>query len=201
MRVSPTVRVAICGALGGGTNAWLCFARVPVPVKDNPTFGWHLIPAGAIHGAVLAVVAFGLGVLLSRRTLRARLAAALPLAWLAGFASWIPLNRSAFDEPWSKSFAWPLHQRWDGALLGPLQYFGFVALLYYAAVAFWLTRESRLAPHIASASVAGILGSLWWWSAMEPWYLSVLHGAIWGACVGMGAWSSHRGASLAKSVA
>ena len=199
--MSPTVRVALCGALGGGTNAWLCFARVPVPVKDNPNFGWHLIPAGAVHGAVLAIVSFGLGTFLSRRTVRARLAAALPLAWLAGFASWIPLNRSAFDEPWAKSVAWPFHQRWDGALLGPLQYFGFVALLYYAAVAFGLTRHTRLAPHVACASAAGVLGSLWWWSAMEPWYLSILHGAIWGACVGVGAWASHRGANLAQGVA
>jgi hypothetical protein len=36
---------------------------------------------------------------------------------------------------------------------------------------------------------AGIGGSLWWWIAYEQWYLSPLHGAIWGTAVALSAWS------------
>lgn len=187
------VRVGLCGALAGATNAWLCYARLPVAVSGNPTFAWHLVPAGAAHGGLLGMVAFGVGTALSTRRLGARLAVALPLAWVAGFVSWIPLNRSAFGDPWAKSFSWALHEGWGAALLGPLQYFGLVALLYYLAVALCLDRERGLTAHVALAAVAGILGSLWWWIAMGPWYFSVLHGAIWGTLLGAGAWSA-RGA-------
>ena len=81
---------------------------------------------------------------------------------------------------------------WKLALLGPLQYFGLVALLYYLAIALWLARERRLAAHVTGAAVAGIFGSLWWWISFGPWYFSVLHGAIWGTLVGVGAWTTRR---------
>ncbi len=200
MGTRAEVRVGLCGALGGATNAWLCFARIPAAVKDDPHFAWHVVPAGALHGGFLAGIAFSLGIALSTRSLRARLIAALPLAWVAGFVSWIPLNRSAFDEPWLKSLTWPLHDGWGASMLGPLQYFGFVALFYYAAVTFYLVRARSLILHMAFASVAGILGSLWWWSAMEPWYFSVLHGAIWGTFVGIGAWTGLGGRGPFASV-
>ena len=190
MSISASTRVGMCGALGGAVNAWLCYARLPVAVNDNPHFEWHVIPAGGFHGGLLAVLAYGLGHALAKRRLRVRLASALPLAWVAGFVSWIPLDRSTFDEPWSKSLVWPLHEAWGYMMLGPLQYFGLVALLYYAAVAFGLAKERRLGPHVAYASAAGILGSLWWWVGIEPWYFSILHGAIWGTLVGVGAWSA-----------
>jgi len=186
-------RVGLCGALGGATNAWLCHAGLPVAVSDNPHFAWHVVPAGAIHGGLLAVAAFSVGIALSTRRPGARLAVALPVAWIAGFVSWIPLNRSAFDQPWAKSLSWPLQQGWDAALLRPLQHFGFVALLYYLAVALYLYRERGVTAHVALAVLAGILGSLWWWIAIGPWYFSVLHGGIWGTFVGVGAWSA-RGA-------
>lgn len=190
-------RVGLCGALGGAINAWLCYARLPVAVSDNPHFAWHVVPAGAVHGGMLAVVAFAVGGAFSTRRVRARLAVALPLAWIAGFVSWIPLNRSAFDEPWAKSFSWALHEEWSAAMLGPFQYFGFVALLYYLAVALYLTRERRLTAHVTVAAIAGIVGSLWWWITIGPWYFSVLHGAIWGSFVGVGAWNA-RGAMMVE---
>ena len=188
-------KVALGGALGGATNAALCYARLPVAVSDNPKFAWHVVPAGAVHGGLLALAAFSLGMTLSRRSLHARLAAALPLAWITGFVSWIPLNRSAFDQPWAKSMSWALHEGWGAALLGPLQHFGFVALLYYLAVALYLARERGLTAHVTLAAGAGIFGSLWWWILIGPWYFSPLHGAIWGTFVGVGAWRS-RGPSF-----
>jgi hypothetical protein len=193
-------RLALCGALGGGLNAWLCYARLPVAVNDNTTFAWHVVPAGAVHGGVLALAAFAAGMFLCTRRLWIRLVAAVPLAWVAGFVAWIPLNRSAVEEPWPKSFSWALHDGWGPALLGPLQYFGFVALLYYLAVTFRLARERRLAVHVTGAAAAGILGSLWWWIAIGPWYFSALHGAIWGTLVGVGAWTTRR-ANIGESVA
>ncbi len=189
MRPRAMLALGLGGALGGAVNAWLCYAGIPVPV-EHKTFTWQVIPAGAVHGAVLAVVALGLGTALSRRPVGLRLLAALPVAWAAGYLSWIPLAHVVFEWPWSKSLTWPLHDGWGSTLLEPLRYFGFVTLLYFAAVAFWLARGSRPTAHAALAVIAGCLGSLWWWIEIEPWYFSVLHGAIWGAFVGAGAWAS-----------
>lgn len=193
-------RVALGGALAGATNACLCYLRLPVPVHDDPTFAWHVVPAGAFHGGVLAVAAFSVGVASSTRSLRLRLAVGLPLAWLSGFISWIPLNRSAFDESWAKSFSWAVSQGWVPAILGPLQYFGLVALFYYVAIALYFARRRSLIAHVLLASAAGVCGSLWWWTTVGPWYFSVLHGAIWGAVVGIAASSACR-ANLVESVA
>jgi hypothetical protein len=198
MRVRSVISVGLGGAVAGALNAWLCYARVPVAVEGDPTFGWHLIPAGAIHGAVLAGLAWSLGVLLAERPLGRRLVTALPLAWLAGFVSWIPLNRSAFDESWATSLTWPVHDGWGATLLGPLQYFGLVALAYYLAVTLWLARERRLQTQLPLAVAAGVLGSLWWWIEVQPWYFSVLHGAIWGAFVDIGAWAGQRDSGVAR---
>jgi hypothetical protein len=195
-----SVRVGAGGALGGAVNAGLCYMRLPVAVGDfpHPHFAWHVIPAGALHGALLAMAAFSVGVALSNHGLRARLTVAVPLAWLAGFISWIPLNRSAFDEPWAKSFTWPFHEGW-GAMLNPFWIFGLVALLYYMAVALRLARERRLVVHVALTSLAGILGSLWWWITFGPWYFSILHGAIWGTFVGIGAWTTRGSRRMVES--
>jgi hypothetical protein len=189
MRMGGELKVGLCGAGGGAINAWLCYTGLPVAIEEAPDFRWHVIPAGAIHGGLLAAVAFGVGQALWARSVRTRMAAALPLAWMAGYVSWIPLNWSAFDRPWAESLNWPFESRWSELPLGLLQQFGFVALFYYAAVAMRLVDERRLSLHVAGASAAGILGSLWWWTAMEVWYFSLLHGAIWGTCVGVGAWA------------
>jgi hypothetical protein len=186
--MSSVARVGLCGTLGGGVNAWLCYARLPVAVDDNPTFAWHLIPAGAVHGAVLALVPFAASNLLANRSVWIRLAAGPPLAWAAGFVAWTPLNRSAFDEPWLKSLGWAFHEGWTHALLGPLQYFGLVSLLFYLVLA--LPNHARSRPtHIGLAALSGIIGSLWWWVTVGPWYFSILHGGIWGALVGAGGWA------------
>lgn len=187
--VAPITLVTLAGALGGAINAWLCYARVPVPVKDDPGFAWHLIPAGAVHGALLAGLAWSLGRTLAGKRLGLKLAAAFPLAWLAGFLSWIPLNRSAFDEPWARSLTWPFHNTSGAVLLAPLQYFGFVALLYLLAVSLCLVRDRRLVVHLALSAGAGTLGSLWWWIEMQPWYFSVIHGSVWGVLVGIASWT------------
>lgn len=184
------LRVGLCGSLGGATNAWLCYAQLPVSVGHD--FRWHVVPAGAIHGGLLALGAFGLGMLLLNQTLGVRLLAAPLFAWFTGFASWIPLNRSVFNESWPKSLAWPFQETWSTAALGPFMYFGLVALLYYLCVVLLYGRRHSLGVHVLLASTAGALGSLWWWIAWERWYLSVLHGSVWGAWVGVAAWRALR---------
>lgn len=200
--ITANLWVGLFGALGGATNAYLCYARLPVPVEGNPAFAWHVIPAGAVHGGALALGAFALAALLSQQPLRLRLAAAPLVGWMAGFVSWIPLNRSAFDEPWSKSATWPFHEGWSGAILGPFMYFGLVTLLYYLCLVLFCGRARSLGAHVLYGGTAAFLGSLWWWSSMEPWYFSFLHGGIWGAFVGTGVWTAQRrGATIAASVA
>jgi hypothetical protein len=194
------LRVAIGGALGGATNASLCYAQLPEAASRNATFGWHVIPAGAIHGGLLAAIGFSAGRLLAKRSVGAGLFAVLPLAWIAGFASWIPLNRSAFDEPWTESFTWPFHESWGLALVGPLQYFGLVAGLYCLLWAFCRMPDWGLTRHVLGTGACGVLGSLWWWSSTEPWYFGLLHGAIWGTLVGVGAWSAARSGARPDSI-
>jgi hypothetical protein len=192
------LRIGACGALGGAANAWLCYAQLPV-AAGNTTFAWHVVPAGAVHGGLLAVIAFGAGRLLSKWTLGARLLAAPLLAWIAGVLSWIPLSRSATEDPWARSLTWPFHQGWKAAIVDPFLCFGLVAGLYYLSVVLFSLRERRLGAHLLYAGLSGALGSLWWWISIEPWYFSPLHGAIWGAFVGTGAWSlSRNGATVGR---
>jgi hypothetical protein len=128
----------------------------------------------------------------ARARLAVRLAAAVPVAWLAGYASWIPLNRSAFDESWSKSFLWPFED-WTRAAWVPFAHFGLVAFLYYLWLAVRGLETRGLAANVIAGCAAGVFGSLWWWISWEPWYFSVLHGAIWGALAGAGVAGSMKG--------
>jgi len=196
-RVQEILGVALCGALGGGANAWLCYAKLPVQVHDNPEFRWHLIPAGALHGALLAGIAVACGVGLLGRRLLVRVLAALPVAWLAGYLAWIPLHRSAFDEAWGKSLTWPFHESWSHILLAPLTWFGSVSLILYLCMS--LRSVADLRTRILQASLAGVLGSLWWWISWKPWYFSLLHGGIWGVCVGVGIWVMYGSQPLAEA--
>src|SRR5580765_5016666 len=172
-------KVALAGALGGGINALLCYIKWPVALDQE--FAWHVIPAGAVHGGVLAFAAFASALALHDRRVGVRLIGALPVGWVAGFVAWIPLARSVdWEDTWQKSFTWAFAQYGWEAAYDPFRIFGFVALVYYLAVSLRLAGEQRLSRHLAGAVLAGILGSLYWWIAMHPWYLSLLHGAIWG---------------------
>lgn len=188
VRVSSLFNIALLGAAGGAINAWLCYAKIPVAAAGNEQFHWHVIPAGAAHGAILAAMTVGCASFLLKRGLWARLLAAPFIGWVVAYLSWIPLDRSAFDTPWSKSFAWPFTQGWIEATFMVFAYFGLVSIIYY----FWLVMgglaRRGVGIHLFCASLAGILGSLWWWIEWKPWYLSLIHGAIWGILVGYGTW-------------
>lgn len=191
--MSKSLTVGLFGGLGGAANAWLCFAERPVAIKDDPVLHWHVIPAGAAHGAILAASAFGIAEAVRSKRVVVRLGLAAPLAWVAGYVSWIPLNRSVFDEPWAKTSLWPFDAGALLALYRPLPYFGLVALVYYLCLCFRKSHDG-LGTHLLAAVSAGILGSLWWWIGWEPWFFSLLHGTLWGVLVGFGAWKASVGA-------
>lgn len=186
--MNAEARVAAGGAIGGAVNAILCYARIPVPAAQTATFAWHIIPAGACHGALLSLAALVSARLFATRGMLLRCFLALPVAWFAGFVSWIPVNRSALDESWADSLTWPFHQGWALGVLGPCQYFGLVSGLLYLALISCRQRVPNVAIWVLSASASGALGSLWWWASAEPWYFSPLHGTIWGAAVAAGSW-------------
>lgn len=197
--VRATCVVGLAGAVGGALNAALCFLEWPVQAADE-SFRWHVIPAGAFHGGVLAGAVFGAGLLLAGRGLCVRIAAALPVAWIAGFVSWIPLSDSVFDNPWLSSFDWAFQgSDWSNPILLPFLYFGFVALLYDLSLLYLRPRQTAPLECVLFTSASGVLGSLYWWIAWESWYLSPLHGVIWGVPVGLATADALRRLSTASS--
>ena len=138
-RRAPTFLYASISGLGtqrafsGPSDACIRKARVPhdfhwpVPVEEYADFAWHLAPAGALHGAILALCAF-----LGSRWLRElgwakRLPIAVATGWIAGCLSWQPLRMSLDGRlGWS---AWPFNEPWSAWFIGPLQILGLVACL------------------------------------------------------------------------
>ena len=117
-----------------------------------------------------------------------RVVAAIPIGWIVGYASWIPLNWSAFDEPWAQSLFWPIQENTlEQIFFFPFLYFGLVAVFYYLWLALRGLKSQSVTEHIVGGCLAGIAGSLLWWNSLELWYFSLLHGAIWGVLVGFGA--------------
>jgi hypothetical protein len=186
--------VACVGGLGGLLNAALCYLRWPVSVEDSSaTFRWHVMPAGLLHGLFLALVAVLAAAYASRLSLGRRWLLIPVVGWCAGYLSWIPLELSVFGGALPKALYWPVDRSWQAAWAPAVVYFGGVSAFLYA----WLLLRpvgSRLLANMLAASGAGALGSLWWWISWGPWYLSVLHGAIWGCLVGAAVWELEQSA-------
>src|SRR3989338_2894291 len=197
--------IGLLGGLGGAINAWLCYARIPVPVmtegfmdsRRQPfDFPCSVIPGGACHGGLLALISVALAALLWQRGWLTRLTGLAVAGWLAGWLSYIPLGLS-MDETVSgkqmvEALVWPF-ERPPQSLLVPYFYFGLVGSAYYLFLNLCrqLTRQ-QLGLHLFIGSLSGILGSLWWWVGFKPWYFSLLHGTIWGCLVGFGVWKSQQ---------
>lgn len=180
-RWSELLAVGILGAVGGAVNGWLCFAGIPEPVQK---FGPGVVPGGAAHGALLALVPAAIAVALAGRPLPLRLAAAPLAGWFAGVVSWIPLEHLAIGAPWPRSFLWIAHRQPAEIAWIPFAYFGLVGVLLYLA---WALAGSRrgLALSLGAGAAAGVLGSLWWWVEWERGYFAILHGVLWGVLVGL----------------
>ncbi|HET7697996.1 MAG TPA: hypothetical protein VFK57_19940 [Vicinamibacterales bacterium] len=177
-------RVSAAGAIAGGFNAWLCYAQLPRPVTACPVFTWEVVPAGALHGGVLAFAGIAGALWAQGAGWPRRVLTAMAAGWLGGYVSWHPL-RVTIDSAIGSS-RWPFDQSWDWMALAPLAHFGLVAAVFCLA---WPSGRPSRAHRFAAALAAGIVGSLWWWISYEQWYLSPLHGAIWGAAVAVAAGS------------
>ncbi|MBN2401175.1 MAG: hypothetical protein JXN64_02135 [Spirochaetes bacterium] len=201
MKFKSSAAVAgIAGGIGGLINAALCYAKWPVPVMNNYTssFDWHVIPAGFIHGLVLALIAVLAAGITSRRTRVIRWLIIPFAGWFAGYLSWIPLDMSAFGNSLRQAVSWPVEASWR-AVWSPFAYFGIVAALLYSWLIF-RPGKTVMWQEMLAAGWAGILGSLWWWISWETWYFSLIHGAIWG-CVFGAAMSLSGGLNESRSIA
>ncbi len=102
--------IGLLAALGGGINAALCLSGWPVPPEDigDTVFRWHLIPAGAIHGALLAVLAM-LSVAIAKKIPTFVQWMMVPIVGLlAGWVAFIPLNLSLVDQNRNISVLWSI---------------------------------------------------------------------------------------------
>jgi hypothetical protein len=210
-RFQDLALVALCGAAGGALNAWH-FLGLLWPVTEPLESGlvviaWHLIPAGAAHGALLAGTALACAGLLRTRAPSTRLLAAPLVGWLAGYLAQIPVLWSLAQTFHWVAFLWPFSSARD--LIGPLASFGSVALLYYLALLGRGPPLQFVIARIALCCAAGTLGSLYWWvgvSAQDTTWssfwaglrISALHGSIWGTLVGLGTWWTHRQRRLSR---
>ncbi len=197
--------VGALGGIGGAINAWLCYAKLPGLSVQEMDFLWAIVPAGALHGGLLAVISVGVAQWLRERRMRLRWAALPLMGWVCG---WIPYAPIAFyvhlyfvpdfgGGGWLDKLLkalWPFRLDLE-SLWMPWHSFGLVGAIYYLLLSLCRGLASRrLMTHLLIASLSGIAGSLWWWILFKPWYLSVLHGAIWGSLVGFGVWKSQRAA-------
>src|SRR5260370_30173509 len=98
IRPSGLLGIALLGAVGGAINASLCYAEFPV-AAGGEHFKWHVIPAGAAHGAILAGLTVACASWLLGKAVWARLLAAPFIGWVTAYLSSIPLNRAVVDHP------------------------------------------------------------------------------------------------------
>lgn len=206
--MSRLALIGLFGIIGGAASTWFWYAKLPIPGYGDHV-GWSVVPAGAIHGGLLAVFSVGVAATLweSRRLIRWL---GLPLAgFLSSWFSVIPLQiyntgPSLGEIAWA--FVWPIQVLFGGLVFGmplsglviPFVWFGFAGSFYYFLlnICRQLTSD-RLVIHLLMGSLTGWVSSLCWfaWAEMEfsPWHVHVLHGAIWGSLVGFGVWKSQQG--------
>ena len=196
-RVLPAM--GILAGLGGLINTWHWFSSIPVSVCGNPTFPWPIIPGGFIHGALLAIVPTVVAVATAHRRTLYRLLLTPVVGWVAGYASWIPMNRFILEGSWLESLAWPWQSStWTTIIWVPFAHFGLVSVLYFLAQVWMGAAKSRL-PMILLGVAAGVFGSLWWWIDLGPWYFALIHGTVWGALAGAVHFKGNRGDAIKTS--
>ena len=185
------LNVALAGGVGGAVNAALCWLHLPPSrvFARSYSFQWHVVPAGFVHGTLLAWSAAALALALRRKPVWVQLAAAPFLGWLAGHYAWQPILLS-FGERWpGAAMTWvpPLDGLWNF-----WRAFGLVPVLYFALGGIFRLLESpSLKVQIAVGVASGVVGSLPFWLSIEPWYFSLIHGSVWGALVGLAAGKAH----------
>lgn len=192
--------IGLLGGLGGAINGWLF--RIGAGVSFIP---WPVIPLGAFHGALLAILSVGLAALLWEHNPRIRWMGFLITGWLSGWISFIPFALYHYASAWSvfgwedvwSAFMWPF-EGWHKArpIWVPYICFGLVGLVNYFFLN--LRRQltaKKLVRHLIVGCGSGTVGSLWFWITFQAWQFSLIHGMIWGSLVGFGVWKAQRVAS------
>lgn len=186
----PVLVVGAAGAVAGGVNALHAFWLLPL-LDGAADLKWHVVPAGVAHGGLLAATSVCAALLTGDRPLWQRLACVPASGWIAGVLAWVPLGAST-----------GLHGSVDAPLAmvtSPFMEMGLVASLAYAGWAFGgRLRSWQLCGHLAIGVAAGVLGSAPWWIGWEEWQalrFFPLHGATWGALVGVATWRMARAPS------
>ncbi len=190
MKTSKLFFPVLFGAVGGAINAYLCYAKIPISLESKYlSFSWLIVPAGATHGAILALASLFCAYYSHSRSQLFRWLGIPVAGFLSGWLSWIPINLSFSAEKWPWVILNPFDINSIQNIFAPYKVFGLVGLIYYfLLVIFGVLYERRLWVHISCSILSGILGSLWFWIE-EAWYLSILHGTIWGILVGLGTWA------------
>ncbi|MCM8794958.1 MAG: hypothetical protein NC819_04060 [Candidatus Omnitrophica bacterium] len=175
--------VGIFGALGGIINGLLCFLRIPPVAEGSGYFDWRIVPAAMCHGSLLAVCSVGFSVLFLKKKELFRWIVIPAVGWISSWISFIPFHLY-ITKNLQAVVLWPM-QLAPQAWYVPFCYFGLVAILAYFFLGICrllLSKDWRI--HVAAGVFSGVVGSLWWWSAWKPWFVSILHGSIWGILVG-----------------
>ncbi|MBI3324487.1 MAG: hypothetical protein HYZ92_04320 [Candidatus Omnitrophica bacterium] len=212
MRWKSLGLIGLLGGLGGAINAWLCYAKLPVPIPsliriigdESMQFDWTVVLGGAGHGALLATIPIGAAWYLTRVSPLVSWLAIPIIGWLSGWLAWaaIMLAISVTQGPSLRDLlqavGWPFlgPQPFPDLLWTPYPYFGLVGGIYcfLLSVCAQLKRASAV-HHVLSASLSGIIGSLLFWISSKVWWFSLLHGTIWGLLVGFGVWQAQRQAA------
>lgn len=128
--------IGALGGVGGLINGWLCYVEYPTSVREAVGFSWPIIPLGALHGALLAVVSIGMANLFWKRRLFLRLIGLAVSGYLAGWILGIPtegLDRIIFSAifgakvTWNEVIFWPFSGYLTLATFYvPYKYFGLV---------------------------------------------------------------------------
>lgn len=180
-------RLVMYGAAGGALAGCINACHALYAFSDH--LAWHIVPAGALHGALLACLSLACAWWLLPRGAAARWTLAPAGGYLIGYATYLPLALSAGLDLNVFLFSGSN----DGAMrvTWPLMAFGLVALVACLA---WgslrLLSSPSLALHLAVGSAAGVLGSLWWWNGFDQTWFALPHGILWGCCAGFGAWKA-----------
>lgn len=186
MKSAKLTSAILLWSLGGALNAAHCLIFLS---SREPSLKWHLVPAGALHGLVLAAVPVLLAFYLENKNVLARVLGLLAAGYFSGWISWIFLGWS-LEGKWDVSYLWvPFRSGFSAgdSLISPFSCFGLVGSFYYLFLAgFHKIREPKIPIHVLIAAVSGMAGSLWFWSEIKPLYFSVLHGAVWGIFTGLG---------------
>jgi hypothetical protein len=202
----------VFAGIAGGINGFLCFAKFPIIAgrgSNTFDFDWQIIPAGAMHGAILAFFSIGPAILMFGKSRVVGSVFAPVLGYMAGKYSIAALmegidsSHSIFTGAFWKGLT--IFDVWKfiripfqpvdklSELWIVISWFGLVALIYFVLLSLAKQLFARnLAVQTVAAITSGILGSLWFWISFGPWYFSLIHGTIWGTLTGFGLWIALR---------